>query len=232
VSARDRVPDIYERLLRRYGRQGWWPAETAFEVMVGAILTQNTSWRNVESAITRLKRRNLMTPARVMGVSEADLATCIRSAGYYNVKARRLRSFVSYYLAEYNGSSERMADCPTEQLRAELLAVNGIGPETADSILLYALGHPVFVVDAYTRRLASCQGLAPPDAGYGRLQKVFEDGLPADPDLFNEFHALIVRHGKEYCRKRAPRCGGCPLEKPAFASESYSCIKYGAGGLK
>jgi len=194
----------------RFGPQHWWPARTRFEVVVGAILTQNTAWSNVERALAALRGRRLLTAARLSELPPGRLAGLIRSSGTFRVKARRLRAFLAYLNGRYQGSLDRMSRAPLEALRRELLAVPGIGPETADSILLYALGRPAFVVDAYTRRVLSRHRLLPHDAGYQEVRAFFERHLPSDPRLFNEYHALLVAIGKQYCRSR-PHCAECPL---------------------
>lgn len=199
----------YRTMRRRFGHRNWWPGETPFEVMVGAILTQNTAWTNVEKAIKNLKREKLLKPRALYDLRPARLARLIRSAGYFRVKTKRLRHFLKYFLENYAGDATRMRKEPLEKIRRELLAVNGIGPETADSILLYALGKPVFVVDAYTRRILNRHGLCRADAEYDRLQNFFTRRVK--PSLFNDFHAQIVHTGKDFCRTR-PRCGGCPLQ--------------------
>jgi endonuclease-3 related protein len=201
----------YDALFASYGPQHWWPGRTAFEVIVGAILTQNTSWANVEPAIRNLRREKLLTPRAIETVSEARLAGLIRSSGYFRQKAKKLKCFVRFLRAEYGGSLTKMLRTPTLVLREKLLSVHGIGPETADSILLYAGKHPVFVVDAYTRRLLERHELATPEQSYEEIRRLFERSLPRDAPLYNEFHALIVRTGKEYCRTRNPRCSECPL---------------------
>jgi len=190
----------------------WWPAETPFEVMVGAILTQNTAWGNVEKAISGLKARGLMSPGGMADLDPATLAALIRPAGYFNVKARRLRAFLDYFLGVHGGDEGRMGRGGTAALREELLGVNGVGPETADSILLYALGRPVFVVDAYTRRIFHRLGLSAEDASYDALQRMFTEALPRDAGLYNEYHALIVALGKNCCKPR-PRCAACPVRR-------------------
>jgi endonuclease III related protein len=202
---------IYNALYARFGPQRWWPGKTPFEVMVGAILTQNTSWGNVEKAIAVLKKKKLLTPAALSRLPRRELATLIRPSGYYNIKALRLEAFVEFFLSAYAGRPSAMARENDAVLRQRLLAVNGIGEETADSILLYALNKPVFVVDAYTRRIFSRHRLCPGDSTYAGLQAIFMNGLKRDRILFNEYHALIVRLGKEYCRKERPRCEQCPL---------------------
>jgi len=207
----DLLMSFYKKLLARFGPQHWWPGETPFEVMVGAILTQNTAWGNVEKAIAALKLADLLEPRRLLAVEPSLLARLIRPAGYYNVKARRLRAFLTWFLDAHGGSVESMRRRPLDALREELLAVKGIGRETADSILLYAVGLPVFVVDAYTYRILLRHGLILPEADYDEIQALFTENLERDAALFNEYHALIVACGKAYCRPR-PRCAGCPLE--------------------
>lgn len=207
---RRRLLRLYDALHQRFGPQDWWPATTRFEVVVGAILTQNTAWSNVERALTTLRAHRLLTPARLGPVPLRHLARLIRPSGTFRVKARRLRAFVWYLRDRYQGSLRRMSRAPLDALRSQLLDVSGIGPETADSILLYALGRPVFVVDAYTRRILSRHRLLARGAGYEEVRALFEHHLPSDPRLFNEYHALLVAVGKEYCRSR-PRCGECPL---------------------
>jgi endonuclease-3 related protein len=177
---------------------------------VGAILTQNTAWSNVERALATLRARRLLTAARLSALPPGRLAGLIRSSGTFRVKARRLRALLRYLRTRHDGSLDRMSRAPLDEIRRELLAVPGIGPETADSILLYAIGRPVFVVDAYTRRVLSRHRLLPHDVGYEEIRAFFERHLPNDPRLFNEYHALLVAVGKEYCRRR-PRCAECPL---------------------
>ena len=203
---------IYRVLYRVYGPQHWWPAKTPFEVMVGAVLTQNTAWANVEKAIANLRRERLLTtPSRMINVPPEKLARLIRPCGYFNIKTRRLRHLLSFIHTRYSGSLERMFATDAALLREQMLAINGIGPETADSILLYAGGKPFFVVDAYTRRIFSRKGLISPAADYETIQNFFMENLPRDTCFYNEYHALIVRIGKEHCRKTKPRCTDCPL---------------------
>lgn len=209
--AKNTLYAVYDALYARFGPQRWWPGRTPFEVMAGAILTQNTNWGNVEKAIANLRKEKLLSAAALHCAPLPRLAGLLRPAGYYNVKARRLRFFTGFFLDEFKGRAAAMARRDGECLRRQLLEVNGIGEETADSILLYALGKPFFVVDAYTRRVFSRHGLCAADAAYGALQAVFMRGLARDAQLFNEYHALIVRLGKEYCRKKNPRCEECPL---------------------
>ncbi|MHC4501002.1 MAG: endonuclease III domain-containing protein [Planctomycetota bacterium] len=208
----ENLTEIYELLFARFGGQDWWPGETPFEIMVGAILTQNTNWGNVEKAIGNLKSGNLLDPEGLDNIEVSELADHIRAAGYFNVKAKRLKNFVDWLFANYGGELKELETVGTEQLRAELLGVRGIGRETADSILLYALNREVFVVDTYTARVTVRHGLIEAEADYEQLRELFESNLPCDVRLYNEYHALLVRVGKEFCRPK-PRCGGCPLER-------------------
>ncbi len=205
------LQDIYKRLFATFGRQYWWPGETPFEVMVGALLTQNTAWTNAARAISRLKEKDLLDSAKLARLPHRRLAQLIRSSGYFNQKARRLKGFVQYLQRNYQGEVARMRDLALDQLRAELLSLSGIGPETADSILLYALEKPVFVVDAYTRRVLARHSLIPWDASYEEIQTLLMQNLPQDVALFNEYHALFVAVGKSLCQKRYPQCHRCPL---------------------
>ena len=202
----------YRTLLAAFGPQHWWPGRTRFEVIVGAILTQNTAWVNVERALGKLRHEKLLTSAAMERVPRARLARLIRSSGYFRQKAKTLKSFVQFLRTQYAGSLTKMFNAPTEPLREQLLIVRGIGPETADSILLYAGNHPVFVVDAYARRMLERHQLAHAKLPYEPIRKFFEENLPKDVSLYNEFHALIVRTGKDYCRKENPRCSECPLQ--------------------
>ncbi|MDD5064013.1 MAG: endonuclease III domain-containing protein [Phycisphaerae bacterium] len=208
----EQLTEIYQLLLDRFGPQRWWPGETAFEIITGAILTQNTNWANVEKAIANLKSANLLTAEKLYHLDVSKLAELIRPAGYYNIKAKRLKNFLTWLFQNYDGRLENLENLDTGRLRAELLAVKGIGPETADSILLYAFGRLSFVVDAYTARVAVRHGLIEPDADYEQLRDLFQSNLPQEPQLFNEYHALLVRIGKEFCRPSA-KCPRCPLEK-------------------
>ncbi len=201
---------IYQQLYDAYGPRHWWPGETPFEVMVGAILTQNTSWKNVERAIQRLKDEGLLEAKGIHQMKGSRLATLIRSSGYYRIKAERLKAFVSFFFENYDGSLKKMKKETLETMREKLLRVKGIGPETADSILLYGLKKPIFVVDAYTRRIFSRHGMVSENASYGEIQRLFMDFLPLDERLFNEYHALLVHLGKTLC-KEVPRCDACPL---------------------
>jgi endonuclease-3 related protein len=210
LKGRKPLMRIFELLYDAYGPLRWWPAETRFEVCVGAILTQNTAWTNVEKAINSLKEANVLTPGAMNRLDGAALAELIRPSGYFNSKSRTLREFVAWLFTHHAGSLERMFAGDWQELRRMLLAVRGIGPETADSILLYAGDKPTFVVDSYTRRLFHRLGFLPESAGYDLTRRMFMDSLPADVQLFNEYHALIVEQCKRFCRKK-PVCEGCPL---------------------
>jgi len=207
-----RIYLIYKKLLFRFGRQGWWPADAPFEVIVGAILTQNTNWQNVEKAIANLKGNRLLTPRKLNKLSLKKLAALIKPAGYYNIKAQRLKNFLSFFFKNYRGETRFMAQASLQELRNGLLSVNGIGQETADSILLYALDKPVFVVDAYTKRVLLRHRLIGKKADYLQTQDLFMKNLKCDVKLFNEYHALLVKLGKEFCLKQKPRCEVCPLK--------------------
>jgi endonuclease III related protein len=209
--SRSLLPRIFDRLFSSLGPSGWWPGETPLEVIVGAILTQNTSWRNVEQALGRLKEGGVLSVAGLTRLEEDRLAEMVRPAGYYRIKARRLKNFFRFLEEEYQGRIEALAETPLERLREQLLEIHGVGPETADSILLYALGRPSFVVDAYTHRIFSRHHLVPEESDYEGLRSYFMEALPEEVPLFNEFHALLVRTGKRYCKKKAPLCGDCPL---------------------
>jgi endonuclease-3 related protein len=237
-----RVRAYYRELMATWGPQDWWPAYTRFEVIVGAFLTQNTAWVNVERALRQLREEGVLNLDGIRRTPVPKLAEMIRSSGYFRQKAQRLKNFVTYLDSNYGGSLERMFAQPTDKLREELLALNGVGPETADSILLYAGGHPVFVVDAYTRRIFERHGLITSKAGYEDLRQLVEgalqQGLPAAEDppptsplpgrrrhkfvvrrattaarTFDEFHALLVQAAKHHCRKAEAICAGCPLEQ-------------------
>jgi len=205
------LTEIYQLLFSCFGPQHWWPGETRFEIITGAILTQNTNWSNVERAIANLKSVGCLRPEKIHTIDISKLAELIRPAGYYQVKAKRLKNFVDWLFKNYEGQITNLEHTDTERLRAELLAIKGVGPETADSILLYAFGRSVFVVDAYTARVAYRHRLIGPEADYEQLRELFQSNLPEDIQLFNEFHALLVRLGKEFCKPKA-KCMGCPLE--------------------
>lgn len=202
---------IYKKLYRCFGPQNWWPGDTPFEVAVGAILTQNTNWGNVENAIQNLKKHGVLSPHGIHGLSVKELASLIKPAGYFNVKAQRLRFFLEFLINDYHGRMENMAREDVTQLREKLLRIHGIGPETADSILLYALEKPVFVIDAYTKRVLSRHGIMASDGSYDEFQECFHALLKRDVRLYNEYHALFVRVGKTFCRRRNPLCAKCPL---------------------
>jgi len=202
---------IYRTLYKAYGPRNWWPGETPFEVMVGAILTQNTSWKNVEKAIGRLKDEGVLNSAGIHRLKKSQLTSLIKSSGYYRIKADRLKAFVNFLFKEYRGDIEKMRKEELEKLRQRLLEVRGIGPETADSILLYGLKKPIFVVDAYTKRVLSRHGAISGEASYEEIQYLFMNHLPLDERLFNEYHALLVYLGKTVCKK-VPRCDICPLK--------------------
>ena len=212
-------------MLDALGPQHWWPSRSRFETIVGAILTQNTNWANAAAAIEALRRQRLLHPARLASVPQAELARLIAPARFQNVKAKRLGNFLSWFHDTYHGSLNRMFAARLDRLRAELLTVNGIGPETADSILLYAGGMPTFVVDAYTLRILSRHALVPPDAKYDDVKELFETRLGRDAGLFNEFHALIVAVGSRFCKTK-PRCEKCPLRpmlaRPAARSQAVA----------
>lgn len=209
------LPGVFERLLARYGAQGWWPAAGPFEVMVGAVLTQATAWGNAARAVANLRAADALDPAALRRMDLEAVAAFARPSGYYNSKARKLKALAAFIGAEFGDdiAAMRAADCG--DMRRALLGVHGVGEETADAILLYALGKPAFVIDAYARRLlgrllGGDAGAAVAKAPYGELRRLFTDALPPDAAMFGEYHALIVRHGKDACRQ-TPRCDGCPL---------------------
>ncbi len=208
----DQLTEIYQMLFDCFGPQHWWPGQTQFEIITGAILTQNTNWANVEKAIANLKSANCLTPEKLHLLDVSQLAEYIRPAGYYNIKTKRLKNFINWLFENYDGRLTNLETVDTDQLRAELLAISGIGFETADSILLYALARPVFVVDDYSARIAFRHQLIEPDANYEQLRELFQSNLPEDVHFFNDYHSLILKVGKEFCRPKA-RCPGCPLEQ-------------------
>jgi len=205
------LQELYQRLWEVWGPQDWWPGDTPFEVAVGAILTQNTNWGNVARAITALKDQDLLTPQALNAVPETELARLIRPSGYYNLKARRLKNFLHFLAHHFENSMARLADADLASLRPALLGIKGVGPETADSILLYALAKPTFVVDAYTCRILGRHGIIAEGCTYEELRQLFMEHLPAQVDLYQEYHALLVRLGKEWCRPQ-PRCASCPVD--------------------
>lgn len=206
----DKIETIYKKLFKAFGPQHWWPGDTAFEIAVGAILTQNTNWGNVEKAINNLKSAKTLSAKKIYEMPVHKLAQLIRPAGYFNVKARRLKAFIDFIVSEYNGSMEKMKKGDLHTLREKLLSVHGIGPETADSILLYALEKPIFVIDAYTKRVLSRHDIMGHDESYHKFQELFHAAMKKEALLFNEYHALFVRVGKTYCKPR-PACDECPL---------------------
>ena len=209
-NLRDALLDIYRRLYDSYGRQYWWPADAPFEVIIGAILTQSTAWTNVEKAIANLKAADALDPQSIHRIPIEELARLIRPSGYYNAKALKVKAFVERLCTKYSGDLDELFTLDTDSLRRELLSIHGVGDETADSIILYAARRPVFVIDAYTRRILNRLGLAPAKDSYTAYQELFSDNLPSAEKLFNEYHALLVRHGKQVCKK-APLCNDCCL---------------------
>ncbi len=203
---------VYDRLHEHFGPQQWWPGETPLEVMVGAVLTQNTNWANVEQAINNLKKAGKLSYAALRDLPVDELAAYIRPSGYYNIKARRLGNLLQMIEEEYEGEIDFLFEDSLEESRENLLRVKGVGPETADSILLYAAQKPIFVIDTYTHRVFSRHHLVEQDTDYFNLQQEFMDSLPQEVSLFNEFHALIVAVAKEFCKKTKPRCNECPLQ--------------------
>jgi len=204
--------ELYEILRDEFGPQGWWPAETPFEVMVGAVLVQNTNWKNTEKAIQNLKDEALLDPHTLYQISDAELAELIRPVGYYRLKAKRLKNLLALLVEQYDGDLDAMFSVSLGQLRDELLAVNGVGPETADSILLYAGGIPSFVVDAYTCRILGRHGVIEPGADYHTVRDLCASAVEEDVELYQDFHAYFVKIGKNYCKKSKPACEQCPLQ--------------------
>ncbi len=207
------LTQMYRRLYAAYGPQGWWPAESRFEVIAGAILTQSTAWINVEKALDSMRAFGCWSFEAILALPEPDLAAIIRSSGYYNAKSRKLQAFAHHLIERYGGDLDAMFDQSVPSLRAELLSIHGIGEETADDIIVYAAEKPSFVIDSYTRRIVDRMELAPPgrNPGYRSYQALFQDNLPTATPLFNEFHALLDHHAKVTCAKREPRCRGCCL---------------------
>ncbi len=203
---------IYEKMYQAFGPQHWWPAEDDFEVMVGAILTQSVSWKNVGKAISNLKSEDLLSVKAILSVENNKLAGLIKSTMYFNQKAIKLKNLCKHLQLKYNGNIYGLFEKDIYQMRKELLSIKGIGPETADSIILYAARKPIFVVDAYTRRIFTRLGLLPDNVKYQEMQDFFMQHLPTDVKLFNEYHALIVRLGKDYCKKNKPLCTKCPIK--------------------
>ncbi len=210
---RPKPSDYFQTALETLGPQGWWPGETPFEICVGAILTQNTNWTNVEKALANLKSRDLLDPHRLYALEPEVLASLIRPAGYFRLKTKRLRNFLKFLIESYDGDFEKMGAESRDGLREKLLGLSGIGPETADSILLYALGKNAFVVDAYTKRIFTRHRILEEEADYHAIQDHFSRHLPDDPQTYNEFHALIVNIGKNWCKTREPNCAECPWKE-------------------
>jgi endonuclease-3 related protein len=209
----DDLLQLFERLLVHFGPRHWWPADTPFEMAIGAILTQNTAWTNVEKAIDNLRAANTLHPEPLNRLPRSELEELIYPAGFFRQKSERLQLFSAHLLDRHQGRLEQLLEHPLGEVRHELLSLKGIGPETADSILLYAGRHPSFVIDAYTRRLLDRLELLPGRGRYDELRSLFMERLPAEAPLFNEYHALIVALCKDLCRKRNPRCNACPLLK-------------------
>jgi len=215
--------DIYQQLFASYGPQHWWPGDEPFEVMVGAVLVQNTAWKNVEKAICNLKESGLFDPHALLGIPIEELQQLLRPAGYFRLKATRLRNLLRFVVQEYGGCLDSMFATDLATLRQQLLRINGIGPETADSILLYAGGLPTFVVDTYTQRVFKRHGWIEPEADYHSVKEHFEHYIPIDIDLYNEYHALLVRVGHLHCRK-SPKCENCPLASLLPESGPINCL--------
>jgi endonuclease-3 related protein len=210
MGCREDLLKVYELLNGYFGDLHWWPADSPFEVMVGAILTQNTTWTNVEKAISALKEKSLLSPAALLQIDESVLAGIIRPSGYYRIKAKRIKSLVQFFIKEYSGNIDTMCDEELVVLREKLLNVRGVGPETADSIMLYACRKPVFISDAYTQRILQRHRMIPEDADGAKIRALFMSHLPHNASLFSQFHALLVQTGKIFCRK-IPKCDFCPL---------------------
>ncbi|HHT9115574.1 MAG: endonuclease III domain-containing protein [Planctomycetes bacterium] len=202
---------IYQKMFEALGPRQWWPGETPFEVVIGAILTQNTNWSNVEKAIKNLKTAGKLSPEGIYELSVTELAKLIKPSGFFNVKAKRVKTFINWLFSRYEGNLSKMFARDLQSLRSELLSVKGIGPETADSILLYAGNMPTFVVDAYTHRIFSRHELIPEESTYDDMKSFFEENLPKDVQLFNEYHALLVNIGKMFCKPKKV-CEPCPLK--------------------
>ncbi|MCI5164534.1 MAG: endonuclease III domain-containing protein [Candidatus Electrothrix sp. GM3_4] len=219
----DELEDIYRRMLEHFGPQHWWPGETSFEVMVGAVLTQNTNWQNVEKALANLREAELLSLSALAALSVEELAEYIRPAGYYKIKAGRLHNLFTMIAKHWDNDLDYLLQQPTLALREQLLSVKGIGPETADSMVLYAAGQPMFVVDTYTHRILIRHEIISEDYNYCQIQEMFMDNLNEDAALFNEYHALLVQVGKQFCKKSKPQCGGCPLAGVGGVKEYIPC---------
>ncbi|MCX8041645.1 MAG: endonuclease III domain-containing protein [Thermodesulfobacteriaceae bacterium] len=205
------LKEIYERLLNHFGPQNWWPAQSPFEICIGAILTQNTNWKNVEKALKNLNKHSLLDPFKLYSLELKDLSQLIKPSGFYNLKAKRLKNFIKFLIEEYNGNLETMFSEKLEVLRNKLLSIKGLGKETVDSILLYAGNFPLFVVDTYTYRILSRHQLVPEEVSYDEIQALFMENLPAEVKLYQEYHALLVACGKSFCKNQRPNCSQCPL---------------------
>ncbi len=212
TSIRQKLEAIYHCLFDHYGPQHWWPADEPFEMIVGAILTQSTSWTNVEKAIANLKTLDALHPVAIQNLPANELAELIRPSGYYNAKAIKLKAFSNHLSMTHNNSLDELLRMEPVALRSELLSIHGIGPETADSIILYAARKPIFVIDAYTHRIMDRVGLNPNQNSYSTLQTIFMENLPPEESLFNEYHALLVCLGKNVCLKQRPRCSDCCIQ--------------------
>jgi endonuclease-3 related protein len=208
----NKIQEIYSLLFDHFGPQSWWPGETSIEIMVGAVLTQNTNWQNVCKAIANLKNAGVLNYEALTYLDNEEMAKLIRPSGYYNLKAKRLKNLLFMIKEKYDGDIDNFISDELEECRKNLLSVSGVGPETADSILLYVAGKPIFVVDSYTHRVFSRHNLVEEESDYHSIQELFMGALPADAKMMNEYHALIVRVAKEFCRKKNPLCQGCPLE--------------------
>lgn len=207
-----RLLNIFHTLLESFGKRNWWPGETEIEIIIGAVLTQNTSWKNVEKAITNLRKHNALDINTLHGMDRERLADIIKPSGFYNIKSTRLKNIIKVIHDDFSGNINELKEINILKMRGKLLGINGIGRETADSIILYALNKPIFVIDAYTKRFLTNHGIHDGDKGYDELQELFMKNLPHDTYLFNEFHALIVCLCQSFCKK-VPLCKGCPLEK-------------------
>ena len=213
IPAGELLPRYYSVLRARFGPQQWWPARTRLEVILGAILTQNTTWHNATLALRNLRKSGLLSWQALRRACLSGLEACVRPAGFYRQKARTIRDFVDWLAREHAGSLDRLFSLPTDELRRRLLDLRGLGPETVDAIILYAVERPLFVADAYTRRVLARHGFVSDAADYHQTQEFLHAHLPPDTSLFNEFHALLVAVGKKHCKPQSPRCAGCPLEE-------------------
>jgi len=213
VDPREALRRYFDKMLRVFGPQDWWPARTRLEMIIGAILVQNTAWQNAALALKQLKQEGMLSLSALRNASPAELESCVRSAGFFRQKARTIRNFVTWLERACHGSLTVMFAMPPQELRRDLLKITGLGPETVDAILLYAGEHPFFVADNYTRRILARHRLLTESAGYDEVQQFLHRHLPADPALFNEYHALLVEVGKQHCKRQAPLCHTCPLEE-------------------